>query len=189
MPIKDKEKACLIPMRLQPLHKGHVEILKQLEVEFEKIYILLGSDTHPEEKNPFSFLERQQILFTHAGIERNKLVVLKGQNFKKNEDWVKYIAKLMDSHKISTFACSDKENYEKWFTKEPGVNVKKYKINTQVSATNVREKLDKICNLMLENPEFCNILYEGKAMLPNNSEKYAKKLIVLKLQERLEGKQ
>lgn len=55
MPIKNKEKACLIPMRLQPLHKGHVEILKQLEVEFEKIYILLGSDKHPEKKTHLAF--------------------------------------------------------------------------------------------------------------------------------------
>lgn len=181
------KKKCLIPMRLQPLHKGHLEILKQLEKEFEEIYVLLGTDKVPKEKNPFSFLDRREILYTYCNISRGKLFVIQGKNFKKDEDWIKYIVDLMHWHEIETFACSSKENYEKWFENEPTVNVKKYGIETQVNATKVRAKLDEICDFMLKNEKFLEAFTDGSKMLPNNSSRYyMKKLIILKLQERLE---
>ena len=76
--------------RFQPLHKGHVRIIKKLIQRFEKIIIAIGSIQEKRtEKNPFSFYERKKMLelVFDKEISSGKIRIIGVKDEKSDERW------------------------------------------------------------------------------------------------------
>jgi nicotinamide-nucleotide adenylyltransferase len=48
--------------RFQPFHNGHLKVIRDILEENRKITILIGGPGKPDEKNPFSFSERERMI-------------------------------------------------------------------------------------------------------------------------------
>ena len=57
-----KKLTCLFIGRFQPLHKGHVNAIRELFKKYDKIVIAIGSTNKKNAENPFSFQERKSML-------------------------------------------------------------------------------------------------------------------------------
>lgn len=82
--------------RFQPLHKGHVRVIKNLLRRFEKIIIAIGSIQEKRtEKNPFSFAERRKMLklVFNKEIASGRIEIIGVKDEKSDEKWTRKIMK------------------------------------------------------------------------------------------------
>ncbi len=82
--------------RFQPLHKGHVKVIKTLLKKYEKVIIAIGSIQEKRtEKNPFSFSERKKMLelVFKEEVKREKIEIIGVRDEKSDEKWVRKIMK------------------------------------------------------------------------------------------------
>lgn len=54
----------VILARFQPIHMGHIELIHQAYQENDLIYIFIGSSTTTNERNPFPYTTRSNLLIT-----------------------------------------------------------------------------------------------------------------------------
>ena len=72
-----KFKSGLAVMRAQPLHIGHVKLIKRMLDECEKVIILLGSvQEQGTERNPYPYVLRKQMIQKVFAHELDKITVL-----------------------------------------------------------------------------------------------------------------
>ena len=72
-----KFKSGLAVMRAQPLHIGHVKLIKRMLEECEKVIILLGSvQEQGTERNPYPYTLRKQMIQKVFAQDLDKITVL-----------------------------------------------------------------------------------------------------------------
>ncbi len=79
--------------RFQPLHKGHVQIIKKLLKEFDEVIIAVGSSQFKNTmNNPFSLDERTQMIKLVFGRSHYKIIPIKDTG--RHKSWVKNIKRI-----------------------------------------------------------------------------------------------
>ncbi|MCK5021609.1 MAG: nicotinamide-nucleotide adenylyltransferase [Candidatus Peribacteraceae bacterium] len=48
--------------RFQPFHNGHLKVIKEIHNEYDYITIVVCGPNNPDEKNPFTFEERKEMI-------------------------------------------------------------------------------------------------------------------------------
>lgn len=57
--MKQQLTIAVTPMRTQPLHLGHINLIKNLEKQFDRIRLIIGNQPQSQD-NPFDFTQRLQ---------------------------------------------------------------------------------------------------------------------------------
>jgi len=163
--------------RFQPLHNGHIEVMKSGMIHATKNFIVLvGSVNGPRTfKNPFTFEQRKEVI---ESVLKNKLgdfanelnvqVVAVPDSKYNNEEWMENVQKIIASVNgkegsvaIVGYKKDDSSAYLNWFPQWGEVKVEYNEDAAVVDATTVR-----------------NILFEGlnpgffRGVLPNESFKF-----------------
>lgn len=117
------EKTGLAIMRLQPLHKAHVNLINQMNSYCETSIIGLGSAQVNNEWNPFTVEQRTKMLKNVFG-DRIKIVPLTDINTEKGTDeWINYVVDKINKIGMSTptdyFSGSEADSvwYKNYFGK------------------------------------------------------------------------
>ena len=76
--------------RFEPLHKGHVHVLRKLMKKYEKVIIGIGS-LETSEKNPFTLEERKRMIRLSLGKGNYRIMAI--PDFGNDRRWVEYIKK------------------------------------------------------------------------------------------------
>ena len=86
---------ALTIMRLQPFHNGHKKIIDTMLKENKKVILLIGSMDLNDNKNPYSFHTRKQMIESVylAEIKSNKLIVQGIKDINNPPKWVDYVKK------------------------------------------------------------------------------------------------
>lgn len=94
-----KLKRVVFPGRFQPVHKGHIEVIKWLLERTEELLIVIGSaqKSHTVE-NPFTAGERM-LMFIESlkeeGISRERIMIVPVEDIEFNSVWVNYLESLL----------------------------------------------------------------------------------------------
>ncbi len=115
-------KSSLFIGRFQPFHNGHLKVIKDILGENETITIVVCGPEKPNEKNPFSFGEREEMLkkvFDNGGV---RYEIRKIPDVNDDDEWSEKIRKLGGfdvaySRNLWTIRC----------LKKIGIPVKKHK--------------------------------------------------------------
>ncbi|NDK10184.1 adenylyltransferase/cytidyltransferase family protein [Candidatus Gracilibacteria bacterium] len=103
------EKYGLIIGRFQPLHIGHKLLIQKSLEQNIKTIVLIGSSETLDEKNPYSFELRKQIM--NSEYENRGLIIQNLPDYKSDTEWIakilEYIPK--ESTHIEVY-CGDKKN-------------------------------------------------------------------------------
>ena len=131
--------------RFQPLHKGHLWVIKKILEENEKIIIVIGSSEEKfSERNPLT-TEQRQILIEKAleesGIDKKNYLIIPVHDINNIELWVEHLNKHVPKYdKIYTGSDLVKKCYQK------NPTAKVIDLNRDffpISATEIREKIIK----------------------------------------------
>lgn len=80
--------------RFQPFHKGHLEVLKLMQKECEKIIIGIGSaQLKKETRNPLSSRQRRDILKRVVTARKIPAKIIKVIDVPDDNDWMKILLK------------------------------------------------------------------------------------------------
>jgi bifunctional NMN adenylyltransferase/nudix hydrolase len=113
------EKVALAVMRLQPLHVGHKLLIDRALEEASIVLVGIGSIDKKDERNPFTFGERKEMIFAlYGGEARLKVFGLRDIEAKTKSDWVEYVLSEIDRlglPKPTVYYAGGKENGE-WFS-------------------------------------------------------------------------
>jgi hypothetical protein len=86
------QRVALMVARLQPLHKGHTRIINAMIEDFDKVIVGLGSTgRHSEPSNPWTQVQRQQMLRNVYG---NRINIVPLQDLGATQggnDWCDYV--------------------------------------------------------------------------------------------------
>jgi bifunctional NMN adenylyltransferase/nudix hydrolase len=91
--------------RFQPFHNGHLALIKKASQIGDQVLVLLGSaHAAPNIKNPFTFLEREQMIYDACEDEGIKTVRIEPitDNLYSDNDWIKQIQAKIDKFKEFT---------------------------------------------------------------------------------------
>lgn len=86
--------ALILIGRFQPLHRGHLDLLRRALTLASKVCVLVGSTDRPRTvKDPFSFDERRQMITSLLGDDEcERVVVTSVQDSMYNDgDWVRWV--------------------------------------------------------------------------------------------------
>jgi len=135
--------------RFQPFHNGHLDALKNILEECEKVTILIGSSQASKtKKNPWSGKERKEIL--EKLFENDERVSVKLLPDKNNDK--RWIESLLKTEPNLSMVYSGND----WVLSlcmEYGIPCEEIKYNINISATEVREKIKKGENIWGDVPE------------------------------------
>jgi len=131
--------------RFQPFHNGHLDIVKKILKDNEKIIITIGSaEKNFLPQNPLTAGERFQLIeaaLKEAKIPADKFCIIPVRNVNNFALWVKHInmyvppyTKIYTGSKIVK-ACYEGQHHEK------GPTVVQIEREVQVSATTIREAI------------------------------------------------
>jgi len=75
--------------RFQPLHKGHVKVLKNLLKKYDKDIVAIGSIGERSKENPFTFQQRKQMikLVFPKEVKKGKIVIIGIKDYFDDEKW------------------------------------------------------------------------------------------------------
>lgn len=100
---KIKYKTGLFIGRFQPLHKGHVLIIRQIASQVEKLIIGIGSSQYSHTKrNPFTAEERKEMIrraMKEFGITNYEIVEI--PDIHDNQKWPEHVKKIVGSFDMS----------------------------------------------------------------------------------------
>lgn len=77
--------------RFQPLHLGHIWLIKKSLEKFDKVLILIGSSNINDDSNPWSFDRRKKMIneFVKAEkLERRTIKIDKIEDVPDDDDWL-----------------------------------------------------------------------------------------------------
>jgi nicotinamide-nucleotide adenylyltransferase len=80
--------------RFQPLHNGHLKVIRDILKENEKITIVICGPEKPDEKNPFSFKEREEMVRRTLDREGIKYEIHNIRDVGDDGEWSEKIRKL-----------------------------------------------------------------------------------------------
>ncbi|MBO7244364.1 MAG: adenylyltransferase/cytidyltransferase family protein [Alphaproteobacteria bacterium] len=132
---------ALTIMRLQPFHNGHKKIIDTMLKENKKVILLIGSMDLNDNKNPYSFHTRKQMIESVylAEIKSNKLIVQGIKDINNPPKWVDYVKKQLPLE-ASIYYCGYGQDADLF--KEKGFKVKQFsRQDLPISGTLIREKI------------------------------------------------
>jgi len=148
--------------RFQPMHLGHLKVIKWILKKYDKLFIAIGSSQESNtNKNPFTLEERKKMIqntLKSEGIEKKKYEIFGIPDVHDDKAWVESILK--------------KTKFDVVFTKNPwtkrcfedfDIPVKKHPMFGDISATKIRK--------MIENNE------DWQKLVPEEVQKIIKKSI------------
>ncbi len=128
--------------RFQPLHKGHVRIIRKLLKKYEKVLILIGSMQEKRtDKNPFTFYERKKMLelVFKKEIEKGKIEIHGVKDVNNDEKWAE---KIIRQYKFDIVISGNSRVLKCFENKKPIKKVSLWKPEIY-TATNVRKVMKK----------------------------------------------
>lgn len=79
--------------RFQPLHKGHLAVLRKMLKDCDRVVIVIGSSQHSRKNtNPLSLRERKDILeevIDYAGLPKERIAIISMKDTSNNDEWIK----------------------------------------------------------------------------------------------------
>lgn len=136
-------KTTLFIGRFQPFHLGHLDAFNQALAENDRVLIGIGSaEDNYTEDNPFTAGERfemiEKTLDAH-GIAHEKYVIIPVRNIENFSLWASHVKLLCPAFSsVYTGSHIVKELFEKH---APDVEVKDIKMEHEINATQIREKI------------------------------------------------
>lgn len=108
--------------RFQPFHNGHLKVIEDILKENERITIVIAGPEKPNEKNPFSFKEREEMVKRVLGKKEIYYEIREITDVNDDDEWNEKIQKLgkfdvVYSRNLWTIRC----------LKKIGIPVKKHK--------------------------------------------------------------
>ncbi len=127
--------------RFQPMHKGHLDIIKKASNEFEEVIIVIGSKNKSRTfKNPLTYEEREEILknvLKKESITNFKLLGLDDNS--NDKEWIKNLKELVIDYNViisGNKIIKDLLNNETHEVREPEfLDIEEY------NSTNVRKRI------------------------------------------------
>ncbi|MCX4162304.1 MULTISPECIES: bifunctional nicotinamide-nucleotide adenylyltransferase/Nudix hydroxylase [Paraburkholderia] len=136
--------------RFQPLHRGHVEVLRRALSLATRVCVLIGSTDRPRTiKDPFSFDERRQMITSVlTDSERECVIISPVQDSTYNDsDWVRWVQDAVatelgdaSSAKIGLIG-HEKDGSSYYLRMFPQWELVEVDASEDISATEVREQL------------------------------------------------
>lgn len=146
-----------LPMRLQPMHLGHLELLVESSKLGEKVIILLFNTQNKDEKNPLTESEKIKILKKTIELEKlTNVTIISMPYFKENKKRFIFVQDNIHLTKNSLIVSGD-DFVQKAYTKQ-GFEVKTPK---QILGTLLDISGTKIRDLIREEKEFRHYLSSG----------------------------
>ena len=144
--------------RMQPIHVGHIEIIKKMLAENDYALVLIGSANKSNQiRNPFTFTFRRMLLrqcFSQDEINRMKIVGLPDWSTEKNTNdlhqWGDYlyynIVGNIGRKSFKMYYSDDQSIINSWFSEDKRkkitiVSIDREKQQEGISATKIRQAL------------------------------------------------
>ena len=153
-----KEKIGVFLSRMQPLHIGHIGIIKKALEENDKVLILIGSKNKEKTlRNPLNITLRREILeetIKELNLDREKIIISEladwsmETDYSSNLEWGRYlyynIVSLCEQKSFSIYFSDEKEIIEAWFDENlrKRINLRLFERQEMfeaVSSTKIRE--------------------------------------------------
>lgn len=128
-------------MRLQPLHKGHQQIIDAMLAENEKAVLMLGSVGVIDENNPYSYEERVAMIQALYGkeIKTGRLMIGGLKDIHNLPKWVDYVKSNLPIA-ANRYYCGVQQNAQQF--REKGFGVREFsRDKIKVSGTEIRQKM------------------------------------------------
>jgi len=136
-----KKTIALFIGRFQPLHRGHVSIIKQLTKKYDLIKIAIGSSQHYHTaENPFTATERRTMInktLKSEKIQNTKIYFVPDLN--DNDRWISHLKKRVG--KFDTIYSGN--SLVQRLARERNIPTKKIKHLYRISATKIRNEVCK----------------------------------------------
>ncbi len=132
---------ALTIMRLQPFHNGHKKIIDTMLKENEKVILLIGSMDSKDEKNPYSFEKRFQMVekIYLNEMKNNRLFVRGIKDIHNPPKWVDFVKKHLP-FKATKYYCGTGQDAALFKTK--GFETKEFfREVLPISGTKIRNKI------------------------------------------------
>jgi len=135
-------KQALFVGRFQPFHNGHLDAIKRILEEEDRVVIVIGSaEENNEPANPFTAGERFQMIEAALGAEgvnRDRYVIIPVRNVKNFMLWTAHVDQYIPPiYKVYTGSQIVRELYESYGRYE----IAHLDFNFEVHGTSVREKM------------------------------------------------
>ncbi len=80
--------------RFQPFHNGHLRVIEEIHKEFPDITVVICGPSRPDEKNPFTFQERREMIERVLGSRGIHFIIHEIEDVNDDEKWAAEISKL-----------------------------------------------------------------------------------------------
>jgi len=131
-------KTALFVGRFQPLHIGHVKLIKWILEKYDKVIIVIGSSQESStEKNPFTTEERREMInktLKSENIEKYEIIEI--PDVHDDEAWVKSILEKAKFDTVFTMNSWVKRCFERF-----SIPVKEHPKFGDVSASGIRKRM------------------------------------------------
>ena len=135
--------------RFQPLHKGHVEVIKLLSESLDKIIVAIGSSNKSNtQENPFTADEREMMI--KLSLKNINYELVKIPDFDDYPKWVNYV---IDNSPHFDIVYSGNAVVKKLF-EEKGYKVENFPVSAYISASQIRQ-------MIYDNADYKRYLPEG----------------------------
>jgi nicotinamide-nucleotide adenylyltransferase len=122
---RKETKTSLIIGRFQPFHKGHLELVRQVLKDSDKLIIVIGSSQYNYIfKDPFTAGERIEMIhdtLVYEGIDLSRIHIIPLSNIENNSMWLAYLQSMTPEFNViysgnefvSTLASDSSSGYRK----------------------------------------------------------------------------
>jgi nicotinamide-nucleotide adenylyltransferase len=125
--------------RFQPLHKGHLEVMKMLSKKGEFIIVIGSMREFSTPKNPFTFFERREMI--ERALKAEKITSFKILGLPDiNDDilWAKKLVEIIGTDKIEAYT---RNPWPKRCLEKIGLDVRSHSIYFGISSTKIRTNI------------------------------------------------
>lgn len=122
--------------RFQPFHLGHLDALKQISED--EIIIGVGSSQYSDtDENPWTFEERKEMIEKSLQDQNLNYKILAIPDIHDEKNWIDHVVKIVGSFDVVYTG----NEWVAGLFEEKGYNVKKIKININISGTELRKMI------------------------------------------------
>jgi nicotinamide-nucleotide adenylyltransferase len=131
-------KTALFIGRFQPLHIGHLKVIKWILKKYDKIIIVIGSSQESNsDKNPFSAKKRREMIDKTLKAENiEKYEIIEIPDVHDDEVWVKSILEKAKFDTVFTLNSWVKRCFERF-----NIRVKEHPQFGNISASGIRKRM------------------------------------------------